>query len=158
VVLSTLGRGGKYDPFTDEWSSMPAGGGARYLHTAVWTGTEMIIFGGSDGNGAPLDTGGRYNPATDTWVPLPTENAPSPRLGHSAIWTGRRMLVWGGEDGSGNMRTTGRLYDPVTDRWTPMAEGGPVRSYPISAWTGSRWILYGGTDGLTTFADGAMCC
>jgi hypothetical protein len=211
LVLSTLGRGGKYDPITDEWSPMPAnlldapGLGPRYLHTAVWTGTEMIIwggqtdtstssvvdtggrlgetwttvstsgaptaranhtavwtgtemivFGGSDDTGAALDTGGRYNPATDTWIPLPTTGAPSPRLGHAAVWTGRFMLVWGGEDGSGNMRASGRRYDPVADRWTPMAEGGPVRSYPISAWTGSRWILYGGVDGPNTFSDGAM--
>jgi hypothetical protein len=36
----------------------------RGYHTAVWTGSEMIIWGGY--NGPPgLNTGGKYNPATD---------------------------------------------------------------------------------------------
>src|SRR5262249_15859507 len=35
---------------------------ARAGHTAVWTGSEMIVWGGGDDN-----TGGRYNPSTDTW-------------------------------------------------------------------------------------------
>lgn len=33
----------------------------RYRHTAVWTGSEMIVWGGYDGAGY-FDTGGRYAP------------------------------------------------------------------------------------------------
>src|SRR6266516_4618199 len=40
---------------------------ARYHHTPVWTGIEMIVFGGYNGNTA-LNTGGRYNPATNSWI------------------------------------------------------------------------------------------
>ena len=36
----------------------------RSDHTAVWTGSEMIIWGGYYGP----DTGGRYNPITDSWT------------------------------------------------------------------------------------------
>src|SRR5882724_7240435 len=36
----------------------------RFVHTAVWTGTEMIIWGGWDGTNY-FNTGGRYNPSTD---------------------------------------------------------------------------------------------
>ncbi len=36
----------------------------RFDHTAVWTGSEMIIWGGLDSGGAPLITGGKYNPST----------------------------------------------------------------------------------------------
>ena len=44
---------------------------ARSGHVAVWTGTEMIVWGGW-GGGSPSNTlndGGRYNPATDRWTP-----------------------------------------------------------------------------------------
>jgi hypothetical protein len=40
----------------------------RHGHTAVWTGTEMIVWGGVDDSGNPQNTGGRYNPSTDTWT------------------------------------------------------------------------------------------
>lgn len=40
----------------------------RTDHTAVWTGSEMIIWGGQS-NYVYLNSGARYNPATDTWIP-----------------------------------------------------------------------------------------
>ena len=39
---------------------------ARDIATAVWTGSEMIVWGGTDANLGPLNTGGRYNPSTDS--------------------------------------------------------------------------------------------
>src|SRR4030095_4390459 len=33
---------------------------ARRFHTAVWTGSEMIVWGGEDENLMLLNTGGRY--------------------------------------------------------------------------------------------------
>src|SRR5262249_9123479 len=45
---------------------------ARSAHTAVWTGSEMIVWGGRDGQFNLLNTGGRYNPTTDTWTPTST--------------------------------------------------------------------------------------
>jgi hypothetical protein len=40
---------------------------ARFEHTAVWSGSEMIVWGGRDGF-VYYDTGGRYNPSTDSWT------------------------------------------------------------------------------------------
>ena len=68
---------------------------ARPLHTAVWTGSEMIVWGGLDGS--YLNTGGRYNPATDNWTATSTTDAPAARDRHTAVWTGSEMIVWGGE-------------------------------------------------------------
>ncbi len=39
----------------------------RLGHTAVWTGSEMIVWGGGT-NIAFFNTGARYNPATDAWT------------------------------------------------------------------------------------------
>ena len=34
-------------------------------HTAIWTGSEMIVWGGEDDNSQFLNTGGKSNPRTD---------------------------------------------------------------------------------------------
>ena len=56
----------------------------RYEHTAVWTGSEMIVWGGEF---PAVNTGGRYNPSTDSWTATSTTNAPSARYDHTAVWT-----------------------------------------------------------------------
>ena len=67
----------------------------RNYHTAVWTGSEMIVWGGL-GVEVDFNTGGRYSPSTDTWTATSTTNAPSGRDLHTAVWTGTEMIVWGG--------------------------------------------------------------
>ncbi len=115
----------------------------RYDHTAVWTGTEMIIWGGRVG-GAALDTGGRYNPDTDTWTPTNTVGAPEARYQHTVIWTGTEMIVWGGS--SGGYLNSGGRYNPVTDTWTPMSETAApqTRLDHTAIWTGTEMIVWGG--------------
>ena len=66
----------------------------RSVHTAVWTGSEMIVWGGEFSGYS--NTGGRYNPSTDSWTATSLTNAPSARDGHTAVWTGSEMIVWGG--------------------------------------------------------------
>ena len=51
---------------------------ARSLHTAVWTGSEMIVWGGVNG-AAHLNDGGRYNPAANSWTAVTTTGAPAAR-------------------------------------------------------------------------------
>src|SRR5205814_1727802 len=102
----------------DTWTasittSAPAG---RHYHTAVWTGSEMIVWGGRDGS-SYWNTGGRYNPGTDSWTATSTTSAPAGRYLHTAVWTGSEMIVWGGRDGSSYLNTGGR-YNPGTDSWT----------------------------------------
>src|SRR5439155_3706530 len=122
-----LDTGGRYNPATDTWrpTSTINAPRARSDHTAIWTGTEMIIWGGFGetqlpNTGVVLDTGGSYNPATDTWSPTSATNAPSARSFHTAVWTGTEMIVWGGEEGfeEGPINTGGR-YNPATDTWRP---------------------------------------
>jgi hypothetical protein len=87
-----LNTGGRYNPGTDSWitTSTINAPTARSGHTAVWTDSEMIIWGGV------LNTGGRYNPSTDSWTATSTINAPSARSGHTAVWADSEMIVWGG--------------------------------------------------------------
>ena len=70
---------------------------ARYHHTTVWTGAEMIVWGGQDIGNSASNTGGRYNPSTDSWTATSTTGAPAGQNFHSAVWTGTEMIVWGGD-------------------------------------------------------------
>ena len=71
---------------------------ARVLHTAIWDGHQMIIWGGVSDGGIDLNTGGRYDPSTDIWTPIATESVPEARYVHTVIWTGTYMIVWGGSN------------------------------------------------------------
>jgi N-acetylneuraminic acid mutarotase len=107
--------GGRYNPSTDSWTatSIVNAPDRRDGHTAVWTGNEMIVWGGY--NDDFLNSGGRYNPSTDTWTATSATSAPDARRYHTAVWTGSEMIIWGG--GEPNLNTGGR-YNPITDSWT----------------------------------------
>jgi len=151
-----LNSGGRYDPVTDSWTgtSMTNAPSARFAHTAVWTGAEMIVWGGEDDNGY-LGTGGRYDPSRDIWTGSSTTNAPAAREQHTAVWTGSEMIVWGGFGGSREVNTGGR-YDPGTDSWTATSTTGAptARYYHTAVWTGSQMIVWGGLNDFSTFDTG----
>jgi N-acetylneuraminic acid mutarotase len=116
----------------------------RELHTAVWTGTEMIVWGGFNTPGRALNTGGRYNPSTDSWTATSTTNAPTDRYVHTAVWTGSQMIVWGGFNNT--VLNTGGRYNPSTNSWTATStiNAPSARSDHTAVWTGSEMIVWGG--------------
>jgi N-acetylneuraminic acid mutarotase len=143
--------GGRYDPLTDTWqpTSLTGAPTARYEHSAVWTGSRMIVWGGDDFLAFRND-GFAYDPGGDSWSPIATAGAPEGRHAHSAVWTGSSMLVWGGETNRSfpTPVSTGSQYDPGTDTWDDTSlTGAPVaRSYQRHVWTGTELIVWGGTD------------
>jgi len=129
----------------------------RYAHTAIWTGTEMIIWGGWEGTFS--NTGAKYNPATNRWstIAIPPSNVTSGRDRHSAVWTGTEMIIWGGREGGLGSSTgtvgdeasnTGAKYNPATDTWTtistPPANILKARMGHTAIWTGTEMIIWGG--------------
>src|SRR2546430_17206157 len=71
----------------------------RAFHSAVWTGTEMIIWGGDDGTNS-FNTGKKYNPSTDTLASTSTNGAATARSNHTAVGNGNGMIVVGGPGSS----------------------------------------------------------
>jgi hypothetical protein len=141
-----LDTGGVYDLETDCWCPTTTTGAPtpRQGHTAVWTGSRMIVWGGDDGS-SNVNTGALYDPAKDSWRPLSTTEAPSPRSGHVAVWTGSRMIVWGGAGESADTSITGGIYDPAKDSWTQTSTAGvPTDVSGAAVWTGARMIVWGG--------------
>ncbi len=138
--------GGRYRPSTDTWTNTSTMGAppTASAHAAIWTGTEMIVWGGDAGggfSGPALRTGGRFNPGKNSWRPVSSMNAPLARFAHSAIWTGSEMLVWGGVGPLGGTETGGR-YHPATDEWISMASAPLPGSYNTRAiWTGNAMLI-----------------
>src|SRR5258708_26624099 len=140
-----LQSGGRYDPSTDLWTatSITSFPSARYAHTAVWSGSEMIVWGGWDGGRNYDNAGGRYTPATDSWARM--ASVPSGRIGHTAVWTGHEMILWGGAYAQ-TLFYSGDRYTPDNDGWQAMSlNGAPVGRFGHSAvWTGSEMVVWGG--------------
>src|SRR5207253_3031775 len=146
---------------TDSWiatstTNVPA---ARGFHTAVWTGSKMIIWGGWSGL-TLFNTGSRYDPGNDSWVDISTTNAPHARYYHTAVWADSEMIIWGG----GNVNdpqfflNTGGRYNPSTDSWTATSTtNAPDGRYGHTAvWSGSEMIIWGGFAPLTN-TGGRYC-
>ena len=142
-----LNTGGRYDPNSDSWTPTSTTNAPpdRELHTAVWTGSEMIVWGGYNVSG-DLRTGARYNPDTNNWISTTTTNAPAARDSHTAVWTSNEMIVWGGDTPS--VTNTGGTYDPSTDSWTATSttNAPTARIAHTAVWTGDEMIIWGGTD------------
>ena len=96
-----MNTGGRYNPTSNSWSSVTTSSApaVRYWHTAVWIGSQMIVWGGSNGSIA-LGDGSHYNPASDSWSAATASNAPAARYLHTAVWTDSGMIVWGGCSGA----------------------------------------------------------
>ncbi len=136
--------GAGYDPATG-WSDISLVGApsARIAHSAVWTGTRMLVWGGGASEGQSGYTGAQYAASTDSWIPMTTT---APRSGHTAVWTGNEMVVWGG-DAFGGPINTGARYDPTLATWTPTSMvGAPsARTRHCAVWTGTEMIAWAGS-------------
>jgi hypothetical protein len=128
----------------------------RLYHAAVWTGEELLVWGGLDAeDGDALVTGWRIEPKTGRVRPISNEGGPSARWSPFAVWTGHEMLLWGGQTYASDRAPRqiggavgGSAYDPETDAWRPIADprAGTIVA-DASAWTGSELFVWGGGAG-----------
>ena len=144
LQTAQLSGSGANDTWAPTLSPFPE---RRYNHTAVWTGSEMIIWGGI-GNGTTIGTGVRYSPSTDSWMETSSTNSPEARSYHTAVWTGSEMIIWGG-----GPSPSGARYNPLTDTWiaTSNVDAAQARSAHTAVWAGTEMIIWGGIQ-----ADGPM--
>ncbi len=116
---------------------------SRIRHTAVWTGSKMIIWGGFNG-GKTLDTGLVYDPTTDMFTKITAIDPPSARESHTAVWTGSEMIVWGGKDNN-SYKNDGKKYNPNTNTWTPIASSAlTARAKHTAVYTNGKMLIWGG--------------
>lgn len=137
---------------TNEWSSINASPDTnrandadgvpnpRATHSAVWTGSDMIIFGGWN----HLVDGAVYR---DVWV-LKNALGGSPQWerkgvaptpfgyglrGSSAVWTGTKMIIFGGMRDDEKVFNRVMSYTPSSNTWEDSLDGGIGARYEHSA-------------------------
>ena len=146
-----LNSGGIYNPGSDTWTTISTDDAPveRGYHTAIWTGSKMIVWGGLVAAGVYRNSGAIYDPETNTWTTTSMgDDVPSARYKHSAVWTGSRMIIWSGFDGA--FTKTGGIYNPTRDAWAPLtvSNGTPSGRLDHSVfWYDSKMIIWGGYNG-----------
>ena len=130
---------------------------SRYGHSTVWTGSEMLVWGGYFGNGLYSNTGGAYQAAQNSWDTLSSFNAATARQSHSAVWTGTEMIVWGGF-GTQGFLNTGSRYHRSQQAWTGVTTTAAptARSHHVGVWTGTKMIVWGGRGFTGYLSDGGV--
>ncbi len=129
----------------------------RTVHTAVWAGYQMLIWGGN--NGGYMQDGLIYDAATDAWSTMGVTKQPSARDSHAAVWdwSNSVMVVWGGWNGS--ELGSGSCYYPSTNTWgTISSTNAPSNRRLHSAVdiSGPGVIFWGGWNGASTVNTGAI--
>lgn len=116
-------------------------GAPVFNETLVWTGTELILWGGQAdaASDSPAgEPGWAYNPDAATWRQL----SPSPKqpvYGAASVWTGDRAIVCCGQ----NSRTT-VAYDPGLDSWETLPDAPILGSFAEAVWADGTMILVTG--------------
>ncbi|TLZ72168.1 MAG: hypothetical protein E6K10_02965 [Methanobacteriota archaeon] len=136
----------RFDPATgalvDETVQLP---GARYGASALWTGTEILIFGGATWTGDWNDTL-HFNPVTK--VLRYGTNMTSTRSFAPTVWTGHYAYLFGGAWGLDQIRYDALRYDPQTEAMV-VVPNSRLPGFPrqiTATWDGTRAIIFGGGD------------
>jgi hypothetical protein len=113
--------GAAYDPNTRSWRVLPfAPIGTANGQAAVWTGSEMVIWGGAS---TSISDAAAYDPARNLWRTLPA--APLKRVGYTiGVWTGDRAVFLAG--------AIAIAYLPATNRWQRLPR--PTAAHPPLSW------------------------
>ncbi len=93
----------------------------RVAPTVIWTGTELVVWGGSAySDFTEFADGARYNPSTRTWTPI--QDIPETLARPNTGWTGSDLLVLADD---GNM-----AWNAASDSWRTIASPpAPIYSY-----------------------------
>ena len=139
-----LARAAAYDPATDTWRPIAPLPESRVGATAVWSGREILVVGGRDGNGALAGAGLAHNPTTTDWRRFrdgagahPEQSRPGRE---AACWSGAATLVarrshrCAAGSRSTRQATAGRRFRSPLE----------ARTDAIAAWTGRELIVWGG--------------
>jgi len=151
--------GAAYDPRSGRWRPLPPAPQAQMLQSgegiAVWTGRELLIWGGltpvgraRQGGLLRRGDGLAYEPATRTWRLLSSAPSALAPLARPSLWTGSRLLVVDADADNalpgGGLR--GAAYDRLADRWrlfapSPRLSSGQLLHRTV-VWAGTRLLVW----------------
>jgi hypothetical protein len=141
ISLDPLASGAAYNLATETWREIPDAPAAFVTGTALWTGSEALVFPAASSTAAtPMFA---YDPRTDQWR---TPAQPSGRVSDAAMVDGVVLAVAPGDDGP-----QVQAYRSWLDEWDtlPPHPLGPLSEAQVVA-SGGDAVLLG-----STYTDGA---
>lgn len=115
----------------------------RSNEVEVWTGHELIVWGGSTGlRSRALDDGAAFDPASGGWRRLAVSPLAA-RQDAIGVWTGTRLVVVAGKR-DGTALADGAAYAPAAGTWkqiSPLPRGTAAVDPRLAVWTGQRLLL-----------------
>jgi hypothetical protein len=136
------------DPWSwapEGWTELPPPPEWRDPATIVWTGSQLLYWGGVDPSGdrTPLRDGFSFDPARRIWSPIPP--APIASSSRRGIWTGSEALFFDADPGAAERGVL--AFDPGEGSWRVLSRSPHQPSWGGAwAWTGSELIVVGGGD------------
>jgi N-acetylneuraminic acid mutarotase len=152
--------GGIYDPSTDTWEPLPMIGGpqdnGRYGHEAVFTESEMLIWGGvgntggnSSGHAIYLTDTWAFNPTTQQWRQLPDAPSSYFRILAASFFDGSQMIISGGYYQNNDLSSS-IAFDIETESWTTGSFSLPTGLQGVSSvLVNDQIVSWGGAAGGT---------
>jgi len=142
---NVLDTGAIYDTTTDSWTSIAKDANtptARVFATAVWTGSVVIVFGGSDASGVIVyKDAAVYDPGKNVWSAIaPAAKQRSMALG---FWDGTRAVFYGGVNGAFPVAGADRFDLSSWTSSTMTNDPGAISNFAC-AWNGDSLLLQGG--------------
>jgi len=142
-----LDSGAIYDPKSDTWTLVAIDGATpspRERAAAVWTGSRVLVVGGSSDSGYERDAA-LYNPVTDRWTT--TESALIPRYqGRAGLVDGVVVLLEGFTTDGAAAGGNPERYDIDSGTWSPAGDPGdlPDQWSEAIGWAEHQVIVHGG--------------
>lgn len=142
-TLELSDRGVRIDPATGAWreiSAAPIAG--RFAPVGVWTGREVLFWGGYTQDFGVARDGAAYDPNTDSWRLLGSEGLVLPELlevSPPAVWSGTHLLLWHSNESGAVVAS---MYDPDQDLWESFETDGAPRGVVGALWTGAEMLAW----------------
>jgi hypothetical protein len=129
-----------FNPASGTWRRLADDPHKALGNAWVWTGRELIVWGGRPGDEeAATAEGAALDPASGTWRAI--ASAPFAMSSAEAVWVNRELIVVGSELDGGNHASTrtaiALAYDPVTNLWRRLADA------PVSPQTSDLELIDG---------------
>jgi len=141
-----LNNGGNIRGWLTPYPTLTGAPGASANHIHLWTGTDALFWGGT--NGTNLNTGARYDPVGDSWTPISVSPVPSGLALYTWTHSQTEIFIWGGSQNFFTSLNNGYRYNWGSDSWTTMSTTNAPsgRMDASSAWTGSELFVFGGRE------------
>ncbi len=113
-----------YDPGTNTWTNavntMSSPRANKPIVVVLRSG-KVLVAGGSDATGAPVNTADIYDPPNNGFSPTNGTMGTARDLAAAALLPSGKVLVAGGTGPSNAMLNSAEVFDPGTLTWSPVA-------------------------------------